>query len=136
DGCGNALGHDRRADDGRHDQHMVANPDAPVRTAITEEARRAHLPLLSLPDGVRPSARTSSGSAIRPSRSGVDARSPRPRSLDTLCVCTCAPDAMSAVAIPIELPYLTMEPPVATAFSASLCPRGIDSRTVTDVPLC
>ena len=42
-------------------------------------------------------------------------RSPRPRALSTLCVWTCAPGGISAVATPIGLPYLT-----------TLAPSGID----------
>ena len=36
---GDALGDDRRADHGRHDEQMVAHADAPVGPAVAEECR-------------------------------------------------------------------------------------------------
>src|SRR5262249_15428968 len=121
---GDALGHPRRTDHGRHDEQMVAHADAAVGPAVSLET-----------DG-QPRAHTSlpSGSASRPADAGcwrAAARSPRPRALATLCVWTCAPGRISTVATPIELPYLITGAPGAIRASASLCPRGIASRTVT-----
>ena len=131
---GDALGHDGRADDGGHDQHVVADADAAVRSRIIRESR--------VRSATRPSSRLvvglgQPGAGHRP----LDrARSPRPRLLATLCVWTCAPAAIGAVASPIGLPYLRIGSPAAIATSATLWPGGMRSATqhlpAADVERC
>src|SRR3954471_19986261 len=113
---------------------MVAHADAAIRPPIPLEGdprrrhpRHAHygLPLSSGGSAIRPSA----AAGPWPSR---PLRSPRPRALETLCVCTCAPAGISVIAIPIGLPYFITDDPAGMARSATLCPRGIGSRTVID----
>ena len=58
-------------------------------------------------------------------------RSPRPRVLDTLCVCTCAPAGMSCDATPIGLPYFTTASPAANRRGAPSCARA-ESASRTD----
>jgi hypothetical protein len=48
-GRGNSFGHDCGADYGRHNQHMVADANATVRTPIPEEGRRGHAPASGKP---------------------------------------------------------------------------------------
>ena len=88
-----ALGDDRRADDRGHDEHVIAGADAPVRPAKTEEAGAIVLFRCArhVQRGGRSFARSSAGSARRGWLvAGGASRSPRPRLLATLCVCTCA----------------------------------------------
>src|SRR5688500_16185011 len=108
---------------------MIAHADAPVRAAVALErdptvaTSRTHgFPLSSGGSAIRPSVPIELGRT----------RSPRPRALETLWVWTCAPTGMSAVATPIGLPYFMTALPDAIGRTATLCPRGIGSRTVTD----
>src|SRR5262249_35005462 len=127
---GDPFGDDRCADHRRDDEQVIADADPPVGAAIALERAlaRAHGLL-----------RSSGGSAIRPSSSDGScgsrlSRSPPPRALAPLCVCTCAPSGMSAVAVPIELPYLITDPPDGMCAMATLWPRGIGSRTAIAPP--
>ena len=83
---------DRRADHRRHDEHVIAHADAAVRPPIARETRT-----FSHPRALRPRASAVAlvGRLGQPhARLGATRarpRSPRPRLLATLCVCTCAP---------------------------------------------
>ena len=76
---GDPLGDDRRADDRRHDQHVIAHADAAVGPAVARGTPALRAVIVAARDGA-----------------AARGRSPRPRALATLCVCTCAPAAMSA----------------------------------------
>ena len=125
--CGDALGDDRRADHRRHDEDVIARADAAVRAAVAEEAGSRADRCRTSTD--RPafsrSPRSSGGSAEprQPAGGTPAARSPRPRLLATLCVWTCAPAAMSAVARPIGLPYLITGSPAAIVAQRDLVAR-------------
>lgn len=53
-----------------------------------------------------------------------------PLSPERLWMCTRSPARMSLVATPIRCPYLKTGSPLAIGFSASLCPKGMPSRTI------
>src|SRR5690606_7999631 len=63
-------------------------------------------------------------------------KSPRPRRLSTLCICTCRPWPIAAVATPMTAPYFRIGSPAARSDKANLCPIGISSITVRDAALC
>src|SRR5439155_6198587 len=116
---GDAIGNDRRADDGRHDEHVIADADTAVRPYVAAKLGcQCH---------------HSIGSAIR--AADATPKSPRPRVLATLCVCTWSPGAMSRDAVPMGLPYLMTASWARIARSAILCPRGIASAATTVVSL-
>ncbi len=52
-------------------------------------------------------------------------------SMRRLCVCTCAPDAMSVLATPITCPYRSTRVPAGMSRVATLWPDGIRSTTAT-----
>src|SRR5205085_5435225 len=114
----------------RHDEHVIAYADAPIRTRIPQKGRlRRHASSGSASRAASSLVRSAEAprSFVSLERSFVSverealaersacrfetARSPRPRALATLCVCTCAPAAMFADAVPIGLPYLTTVSP-------------------------
>src|SRR5439155_12123817 len=113
---GHPLGDDGRTDHGRHDEHVVADADFAIRARVAEERRSGchHIPC-GLTSGDRRTA----------------CKSPRPRALATLCVCTWVPAAIGDEAVPIGLPYLTTTAPAAMSHNAILWPRGIASTEVS-----
>src|SRR5262249_34688146 len=138
-----ALAHDSRADHRRDHEHVIAHARRAIGSRVTVEPRtavhRGRLPFAErAPRDGSGSAPSSGGSASRgapsPARALAVDRSPRPRSLATLCAWTCSPAAMSAVARPMGLPYFTTALPAAIGTRATLWPRGIDCRTVTITP--
>src|SRR5439155_17726910 len=125
---GDSFSDDRRADDGRHDEDVIARADAPVRTRIPEKGRlrrhassgsasraasllvrsaKASRSFISVEREASAISVEREASAERSACGFETARSPRPLALATLCVCTCAPAAMCDDAVPIALPYLT-----------------------------
>ena len=118
DGRGDAFGHDRRADDGGHDEDVIAHADAAVGTPEAVEARSAG------------HDRFSGASARR--------RDPRGRARWRRCACARArPARYRRVAVPIGLPYLITGSPARDRVNAILWPPAIalahDDRPPVDV---